>query len=275
MMGDVSNLRRNIIMRKIATSILVVAIMLVVSAASVSAEKYEVEKGDSLWNIAKEFQTSVDELVSLNDLKTTVIQPKQTIMISETYIVERGDTLSHIAKDYGVKVKQIKKWNDLDSDTILIGEELVIKEAKKPTESSDEKADKKVAEPVAANSDSEKSQPVEQETNKQETQTTNDNEEPAGETFEVTATAYTAECDGCSGTTYTGVDLKSNPEKKVIAVDPDVIPLGTKVYVEGYGYAVAEDIGGAIKGNKIDLHVPTKEEAYSWGVQTVNITIVD
>jgi len=262
-------------MRKIATSILVVAIMLVVSAASVSAEKYEVEKGDSLWNIAKEFQTSVDELVSLNDLKTTVIQPKQTIMISETYIVERGDTLSHIAKDYGVKVKQIKKWNDLDSDTILIGEELVIKEAKKPTESSDEKADKKVAEPVAANSDSEKSQPVEQETNKQETQTTNDNEEPAGETFEVTATAYTAECDGCSGTTYTGVDLKSNPEKKVIAVDPDVIPLGTKVYVEGYGYAVAEDIGGAIKGNKIDLHVPTKEEAYSWGVQTVNITIVD
>lgn len=274
-MGNVSNLRRNIIMRKIATSILVVAIMLVVSAASVSAEKYEVEKGDSLWSIAEEFQTNVDELVSLNDLKTTVIQPKQTIMISETYIVERGDTLSHIAKDYGVKVKQIKKWNDLDSDTILIGEELVIKEAKKPTKSSDEKADEKAAEPVAANSESEKTQPVEQETNKQETQTTNDNEEPAGETFEVTATAYTAECDGCSGTTYTGVDLKNNPDKKVIAVDPDVIPLGTKVYVEGYGYAVAEDIGSAIKGNKIDLHVPTKEEAYSWGVQTVNVTIVD
>src|SRR5699024_12200897 len=127
-MGDVSNLRRNNIMRKIATSILVVAIMLVVSAASVQAEKYEVEKGDSLWSIAEEFKTNVDELVSLNDLKTTVIQPKQTIMISETYIVERGDTLSHIAKDYGVKVEQIKKWNDLESDTILIGEELVIKE---------------------------------------------------------------------------------------------------------------------------------------------------
>src|SRR5690625_904237 len=56
MMGDVSNLRRNIIMRKIATSILVVAIMLVVSAASVSAEKYEVEKGDSLWNSFAMFQ---------------------------------------------------------------------------------------------------------------------------------------------------------------------------------------------------------------------------
>jgi len=286
-MGDVSNLRRNNIMRKIATSILVVAIMLVVSAASVSAEKYEVEKGDSLWSIAEEFQTNVDELVSLNDLKTTVIQPKQTIMISETYIVERGDTLSHIAKDYGVKVEQIKKWNDLESDTILIGEELVIKEAKNPTgeEKADEKSSEQVAtnnesnekssEPVAANSENEEAEPVEQEANEENTQTTNDNEEPAGETFEVTATAYTAECDGCSGTTYTGVDLKANPNKKVIAVDPNVIPLGSKVYVEGYGYAVAEDIGGAIKGNKIDLHVPTKEEAYSWGVQTVNVTIVD
>jgi 3D (Asp-Asp-Asp) domain-containing protein len=100
-------------------------------------------------------------------------------------------------------------------------------------------------------------------------------EKPAGKTFSVTATAYTASCDGCSGITATGVNLKENPDAKVIAVDPSVIPLGSKVYVEGYGYATAADTGGAIKGNKIDLFVPTKGEATNWGVRTVNVTIVE
>ena len=54
--------------------------------------------------------------------------------------------------------------------------------------------------------------------------------------------------------------LKSNPDVKVIAVDPKVIPLGSKVWVEGYGYAVAGDTGGAIKGNKIDLFMPSKSK---------------
>ncbi|MFX6153002.1 3D domain-containing protein, partial [Acinetobacter baumannii] len=49
----------------------------------------------------------------------------------------------------------------------------------------------------------------------------------------VIATAYTAYCTGCSGTTATGINLRANPNAKVIAVDPRVIPLGTKVYVEG------------------------------------------
>ena len=47
----------------------------------------------------------------------------------------------------------------------------------------------------------------------------------------------------------------------MIAVDPNVIPLGSKVYVEGYGEAIAADTGGAIKGNKIDVHVPSKSQA--------------
>ncbi|MDF2788312.1 MAG: hypothetical protein K0S80_1410, partial [Neobacillus sp.] len=62
-----------------------------------------------------------------------------------------------------------------------------------------------------------------------------------GTEFYVNTTAYTAYCNGCSGRTATGFDLRANPGAKVIAVDPRVIPLGTKVYVEGYGYAVAAD----------------------------------
>ncbi|PQD97272.1 hypothetical protein CYL18_04090 [Pradoshia eiseniae] len=90
----------------------------------------------------------------------------------------------------------------------------------------------------------------------------------------VTATAYTADCEGGTGVTYTGVDLKANPDAKVIAVDPAVIPLGTEVYVEGYGHAVAADIGGAIKGDKIDVFIPNEDAAEAWGMKTVDVTII-
>src|SRR5699024_7567196 len=94
-----------------------------------------------------------------------------------------------------------------------------------------------------------------------------------GKTFTVTATAYTIESAGGHGVTATGIDLKENPDTKVIAVDPDVIPLGSVVFVEGYGYAIAGDTGGAIQGNKIDVFVPTQEAAAKWGVRTVQVTV--
>ncbi|WP_071396747.1 G5 and 3D domain-containing protein [Bacillus tuaregi] len=97
----------------------------------------------------------------------------------------------------------------------------------------------------------------------------------SGREMYVTATAYTASCSGCSGITATGVNLHANPGAKVIAVDPRVIPLGSKVYVEGYGYAVAADTGGAIKGNKIDVFISSKQAAYQWGRKTVKIKVLD
>lgn len=96
-----------------------------------------------------------------------------------------------------------------------------------------------------------------------------------GKEFYVTATAYTPYCNGCSGTSAAGIDLRSNSNLKVIAVDPNVIPLGTKVWVEGYGNAIAGDTGGAIKGNKIDVLVQTKQQAYSWGRKKVKIKVLN
>ena len=91
----------------------------------------------------------------------------------------------------------------------------------------------------------------------------------------MSATAYTAYCNGCSGITATGINLRANPELKVIAVDPNVIPLGSKVWVEGYGHAIAGDTGGAIKGNRIDVFVPTKEQAYRFGRKSVKIRVLN
>ena len=59
-----------------------------------------------------------------------------------------------------------------------------------------------------------------------------------------------------------------------IAVDPSVIPLGSKVYVEGYGYAIAADTGGAIKGSTIDIYLNSSSECNNWGRRSVNVLVV-
>lgn len=89
-------------------------------------------------------------------------------------------------------------------------------------------------------------------------------------TFSMTATAYT-------GGSYTAMGLKPVRDPNglsTISVDPNVIPLGSKVYVEGYGYAIASDTGGAIKGNKIDLYMNSLQECYSFGRRTVILHII-
>ena len=102
-----------------------------------------------------------------------------------------------------------------------------------------------------------------------------DSEPTSGKEFYVEATAYTPYCNGCSGISAAGINLRSNPDLKLIAVDPSVIPLGSKVWVEGYGYAVAGDTGGAIKGNKIDILVPTESQANQWGRKKVRIKVLN
>lgn len=70
-------------------------------------------------------------------------------------------------------------------------------------------------------------------------------------------------------------DLTANPNMKLIAVDPRVIPLGSRVWVQGYGEAIAADTGGAIKGYRIDVFVPDKGASSSWGRRQVRVIILD
>lgn len=89
-------------------------------------------------------------------------------------------------------------------------------------------------------------------------------------TYSMSATAYTGH-----GLTALGLKPVRDPDGlSTVAVDKNVIPLGSKVYVEGYGYAIASDTGGAIKGNKIDLYFNTLEECYSFGRRTVTVHVV-
>ncbi|HFD2044004.1 TPA: 3D domain-containing protein [Clostridium perfringens] len=89
-------------------------------------------------------------------------------------------------------------------------------------------------------------------------------------TLSMEATAY-------SGGTLTAMGLKPVRDPggiSTIAVDPSVIPLGSKVYIPGYGYAIASDTGGVIKGNIIDLYMNSHDECTSWGRRQVTLHIV-
>ena len=89
-------------------------------------------------------------------------------------------------------------------------------------------------------------------------------------TYTMSATAYTG-----GGLTAMGIKPVRDPNGlSTVSVDSSIIPLGSKVYVEGYGYAIASDTGGAIKGNKIDLYMNTLQDCYSFGRRTVTVTIV-
>ncbi|MEK4572690.1 cell wall-binding protein EntB [Bacillus sp. FSL E2-8868] len=105
------------------------------------------------------------------------------------------------------------------------------------------------------------------------------NKQSAKRELTVVATAYTADPseNGTYGgrvLTAMGHDLTANPNMRIIAVDPKVIPLGSKVWVEGYGEAIAGDTGSAIKGNRIDVLMGSKSKAMNWGRQTVKVKVL-
>ncbi len=230
-----------------------------------------------------------------------------------THKVQQGNTLWSISQQYGVTVDQIKEWNGLTSDLIYPGEQLKIQspngqaqqsspsvaqaapaaqQAQAPAEQTQTEQQQAQAEQAQteqqqaqaeqAQTEQQQAQAEQAQTEQQQAQAEQAQQQPAessqqasGKSMTVEATAYTANCAGCSGTTATGVDLKANPNQKVIAVDPSVIPLGSKVYVEGYGEAVAADTGGAIKGSRIDVFVPSESDAQQFGRKSVKITVMN
>lgn len=221
-----------------------------------------------------------DDLNDLRLLKNDLLKEKQNDVAKndeKTYTVEKGDTLYRIAKENNIELEDLFEWNELESDLIYPGDELVLYEDEENKNEVKKEVKEEVKKEVnenkkVANNHTEKSKSVE----KSEKVTTASEAEPeSGKELVVTATAYTAYCNGCSGTTAYGIDLRSNPNQKVIAVDPSIIPLGTKVWVEGYGVAIAGDTGGAIKGHKIDVFIPTYEDAMEWGVKKIKIKILE
>lgn len=313
--------------------------------ANAQAAMITVQKGDTLWNLARTNNTSVEAIQTVNQLSTDLIHPGDVLAIAteKYHTVKLGDTLWDIALNHNVSVAQLKEWNQLHTDLIHPGLNLLIytdfnknaisvahkeatpaieksnAEAAAPAKNNEVKEKTKAAAPAQNNTPAKSSTPKESapaannpapapkesapkattpapaeetvketapetaapevsetvpaETTVEETATPENNEDLKVLTMQ--ATAYTASCEGCTGITATGINLLENPDAKVISVDPTVIPLGSKVHVEGYGEAIAGDTGGGIKGNKIDVFIPSKEDAINFGVKQLKVTILD
>ncbi|KGR76637.1 3D domain-containing protein [Ureibacillus sinduriensis] len=301
-------------MLKKLISIVPAAALTLTVGANVQAASYTVQKGDTLWDLARANNTSVETIQTVNNLKTDLIHPGDLLTIAKEkrYTIKQGDTLWDIANTNDVTISQIKEWNNLHSDLIHPDSNLVIFEGAKKGKIA---VSEKTAEPAAqenrenapqstvssSNSDASKistpkvnaaspSHEVSKESTSEATAPVEKHDAPKASVTEEThpstessetkeliveATAYTASCEGCSGITSTGINLKENPNAKVISVDPSVIPLGSRVYVEGYGEAIAGDTGGGIKGNRIDVFIPSKQDAINYGVKQLKVTILD
>lgn len=192
--------------------------------------------------------------------------------------------------------KEEKLVEEVISDALVVNEEIIQTEENSFNIESEEK--ELIVESIAEVKETKQPEIKEEskEENKVETKYKSykelaENNPPAeySKKIEATATAYCL-CKKCCGKSpshpmygYTASGIKITPGTgtKVIAVDSNVIPLGTKVYVEGlngawdYGYAIAADTGSAIKNLKIDLYMDTHEECFSWGVKKVNVYVMD
>ena len=209
---------------------------------------YTIRWGDTLGTIATAFDVSLNEMIDVNE-------------IADRNLIIAGNVL-HLSVDKETVSVENTETKEIQSFDVSEKDNVEEKEVEEPVE---QPAEESAAE-QPANEETANEAPAQEE--KQETSSRS-----AGEWMSFEATGYSTQQPNLSTHTATGIDLREN--SRVIAVDPSVIPLGSKVEIEGLGVYTAGDTGSAINGNIIDIHYPTVSEALSWGRRNVNIRVLN
>lgn len=193
-------------------------------------------------------------------MRGEAVREMQQILISLEYL--EGKPSGVFDKKTTDAVRRFQRDRELEVDGIcgpITHAELKKKDLKKAPEAAKETEKREKAEREEAQKKAAHDKEVHEKAMKE------------GTVVYVSATAYSAYDPGCGHYTASGTRLR----RGVIAVDPSFIPLGTRVYIPGYGEAVAEDTGGAIVGNIIDIAFDTHEEALAFGRQDLEIYILE
>ncbi|MBO4852848.1 MAG: peptidoglycan-binding protein [Schwartzia sp.] len=188
------------------------------------------------------------------------VRAMQQTLIDLEYL--KGKPTGVFDKETAAAVRRFQRDRNLEVDGIcgpITQKELKRKDLKKAPEAAKETEAREKAEREAAKKKAAHDKEVLEKAMKE------------GKAVYVSATAYSAYDPGNGPYTASGTPVRHG----VIAVDPSFIPIGTRVYIPGYGEAVAEDTGGAIVGNIIDVAFDTHEEAIEFGCQDLEIYIIE
>ncbi|MFP8641844.1 LysM peptidoglycan-binding domain-containing protein [Priestia aryabhattai] len=247
------------------------------NVATIKEMTHKVQQGNTLWSISQQYGVTVDQIKEWNGLTSDLIYPGEQLKIQSPngQAQQSSPSVAQAAPEAQqaqapAEQTQTEQQQAQTEQTQTEQQQAQAEQAQK----EQQQAQAEQAQKEQQQAQAEQAQKEQQQAQAQQ-QPAESSQQASGKSMTVEATAYTANCAGCSGTTATGVDLKANPNQKVIAVDPSVIPLGSKVYVEGYGEAVAADTGGAIKGNRIDVFVPSEGDAQQFGRKSVKITVMN
>ena len=220
----------------------------------------------------------------------TVEQVKQDVKTDDKgvqeYTIKWGDTLSVISEATGASLDTLVQVNEIQ-DANLIYPGTVLRFSADQKEVTVDNGTEQHSYRVQNNNEVKEVETTEATTQAAETETTQAAQAtPATETTQaaaasssqggyyltVEATAYSYNEAGLSNYTADGTNLVSEPN--VIAVDPSVIPLGSYVEIPGYGIFRAADTGGAIYGNRIDVHLVNLNDVYNFGRRTITIRVL-
>ncbi len=245
-------------------------------AAQLPNAPYTVASGDTLYSIAQMTTFPIHDLLKVNGFTMqSTIYPGEAIALPFVYKVQQGDALWYIAHHYQTTVAQIMRLNGLTNANIQPGMKLLIARGSRLLKARHSQTLAFTSANVSAQSPGSIGVTGNGAANHAPAQ-------PQGvATISAVATAYdssVAENGSAGAVDYFGDLLKFGD----IAVDPSVIPLGSKVYVSGYTdpalpkggfYATAVDTGGAIVGDRIDIFLNSHADAIDFGVESVKVTV--
>lgn len=206
-----------------------------------------------------EFQTSKEELNSkLESVQGAIEQNEENLVAKYIDIINSGTASEAQLRDAVNTLEQMKK--QITSQSVIDKMEAAIISGQAQLAIIEENSN------INNNNNNENSNGNDSGNNSE-----NDNSGESSKTYTMEATAYSG-----GGLTAMGtVPVRDPNGLSTVAVDPSVIPLGSKVFVEGYGYAIAADTGGAIKGMKIDLYMNSHEECVSFGRRKVTVHLME
>ncbi|APU61748.1 3D domain-containing protein [Clostridium botulinum] len=209
--------------------------------------------------VSKVMKFDINVVTKLKEEKEAIAKQKENLDQEKNKLsaLKKNNevALLRLNKNVEEEKRALNKVNEKESE-LVANEAARAEEARKAEENS-----KKAKEVAASDSNSSKGQTL----SRGESNSTS-----YSKVMVMEATAYAGD-----GITASGNGTNRNPNGySTIAVDPRVIPLGSRVYVEGYGYAIAHDTGGDIKGNRIDLFMNSEAECNSWGRRSVKVYIL-